>query len=232
MNNLQIFNNSEFGSIRTVTIDGEPWFVGKDIAEALGYSNASKAVINHVDDEDKQLIQSSQNGNFEIPNRGITIINESGLYALILSSKLASAKRFKRWVTSEVLPTIRRTGSYNTYNLDDRLMKVLELIANCPAENLPYLMSVLNRSGVPVEKPKIDKNVRIPESVKDFLETTNIINEPTADVYNGYCDYCYMNGFQPICHIAFSKCVNVLMETGTTVKKVNGKCVRVFFIKG
>ncbi len=228
MNDLQIFNNSEFGSIRTVTIDGEPWFVGKDIAEALGYVKPTDAVRKRVDDEDRGISK------METPSgkQNMTIINESGLYALILSSKLASAKRFKRWVTSEVLPTIRRTGSYNTYNLDDRLMKVLELIANCPAENLPYLMSVLNRSGVPVEKPKIDKNVHIPESVKDFLETTNIINEPTADVYNDYCDYCYMNGFQPICHITFSKCVNVLMETGTTVKKVNGKCVRVFFIKG
>lgn len=111
MNDLQIFSNSEFGNIRTVTIDGEPWFVGKDIAEALGYSNSSKAVMNHVDVEDKLIETSaySQNGNTV---GKLTFINESGLYSLILSSKLPNAKKFKRWVTSEVLPAIRKTGHY------------------------------------------------------------------------------------------------------------------------
>lgn len=116
MNDIQIFENSEFGTIRTITIDGEPWFVGKDVAEALGYSNASKAVINHVDDEDKQFIMfniaDSQNGNVPIGQSKTAFINESGLYALILSSKLPSAKKFKHWVTSEVLPAIRKTGYY------------------------------------------------------------------------------------------------------------------------
>lgn len=116
MNNLQIFSNAEFGNIRTVTIDGEPWFVGKDIAEALGYSNASKAVTNHVDSEDKQFmmcnIADSQNGNVLIGQSKTAIINESGLYSLILSSKLPNAKKFKRWVTGEVLPAIRKSGHY------------------------------------------------------------------------------------------------------------------------
>lgn len=107
MNDLQIFSNSEFGQIRTVTINGDPWFVGKDVAEALGYSNASKAVMNHVDAEDKITETSaySQNGNTV---GKLTFINESGLYSLILSSKLPNAKKFKRWVTSEVLPAIRK----------------------------------------------------------------------------------------------------------------------------
>lgn len=109
----------EFGNLRTVTIDGEPWFVGKDVAKALGYSNATKAVTTHVDTEDRDIIQSSQNGNLEIPNRGLTIINESGLYSLILSSKLPSAKDFKHWVTSEVLPTIRKTGGYINQDRED-----------------------------------------------------------------------------------------------------------------
>lgn len=112
MNDIQTFTNPEFGQIRTVTIDNEPWFVGKDVAERLGYSNASKAVIDHVDGEDKRIIQNSQNGNFEMPNRGLTIINESGLYSLVLSSKLPTAKAFKRWVTSEIIPSIRRNGGY------------------------------------------------------------------------------------------------------------------------
>ena len=113
MNKLQIFNSAEFGEIRTVTIDNEPWFVGKDVALALGYSNASKAVSVHVEEEDrilKVLEADSQNGN--VVKTQTALINESGLYALIFGSKLESAKRFKHWVTSEVLPTIRKTGSY------------------------------------------------------------------------------------------------------------------------
>ena len=113
MNQLQIFNNKEFGQIRTVTIDNEPWFVGKDVADALGYSNASKAVSVHVSKEDKilkTLEADSQNGN--VVKTQTALINESGLYALIFGGKLESAKRFKHWVTSEVLPTIRKTGSY------------------------------------------------------------------------------------------------------------------------
>lgn len=112
MNELQIFNSEEFGDIRTVTIENEPWFVGKDVAEALGYGNSRDALAAHIDDEDKTIIQKSDFPTLEIPNRGMAVINESGLYSLILSSKLPNAKRFKHWVTSEVLPTIRKTGSY------------------------------------------------------------------------------------------------------------------------
>ncbi len=109
MNKLQIFNSEEFGEIRTVTIDNEPWFVGKDVAEALGYSNTRDALATHVSEEDKNtvVISDGKRGN---PNQ--VVINESGLYALIFGSKLDSAKRFKHWVTSEVLPVIRKTGSY------------------------------------------------------------------------------------------------------------------------
>lgn len=108
MNDLQIFNNEEFGQIRTVTIDNEPWFVGKDVAEALGYSEPRSAVSKKVDDTDKGVAE------METPSgkQNMTIINESGLYALIFGSKLDSAKRFKHWVTSEVLPSIRKNGNY------------------------------------------------------------------------------------------------------------------------
>lgn len=121
MSEIQIFSNEEFGQIRTLTINGEPWMVGKDVAVALGYENSRKAIADHIDDEDKQIIQRSQNGTLEIPNRGMTIINESGLYSLIFGSKLEGAKRFKRWVTSEVLPAIRKSGSYSahSYRLKD-----------------------------------------------------------------------------------------------------------------
>ena len=108
MNKVKIFNSEEFGDVRTVTINGEPWFVGKDVADILGYQNGSRDINRHVHEEDRQ---NYQNGTFDSP-RGMTIINESGLYALIFGSKLESAVRFKHWVTSEVLPAIRRTGGY------------------------------------------------------------------------------------------------------------------------
>ena len=109
MQELQIFKNEEFGEVRTVAIDNEPWFVGKDIAEALGYSDTNKAVAMHVENEDKKLNDKTSPS---FGQRGATLINESGLYALIFGSKLESAKRFKHWVTSEVLPAIRKTGGY------------------------------------------------------------------------------------------------------------------------
>lgn len=112
INPFQLFNNPEFGDLRCIEKDGEPWFVGKDVATALGYANTKDAIYAHVDSEDKRIIQRSENTTLEIPNRGMTIINESGLYSLILSSKLEKAKRFKHWVTSEVLPALRKTGSY------------------------------------------------------------------------------------------------------------------------
>lgn len=107
---FQVFSNPEFGDIRTIVIDGEPWFVGNDVSALLGYSNVRKAVPDHVDDDDKQRTQIRYAGQL----RDITIINESGLYSLILSSKLPEAKKFKRWVTSEVLPSIRKHGAYMT----------------------------------------------------------------------------------------------------------------------
>ncbi len=110
MNELKIFNNKEFGSIRTVVIENEPWFVGKDVAEALGYSNPRKAMGDHVDDEDKGVTKCDTLGGVQ----ELTVINESGLYSLVMSSKLPNAKQFKRWVTSEVLPSIRKYGAYMT----------------------------------------------------------------------------------------------------------------------
>ena len=110
MNEITVFNNDEFGSIRAWVVDDEPWFVGKDIATILGYAKPENAIANHVDDEDKTstLIQGS-GSNYK--SKAI-LVNESGLYSLILSSKLPNAKKFKRWVTGEVLPSIRKTGSY------------------------------------------------------------------------------------------------------------------------
>lgn len=128
MNDLQVFRNAEFGELTLLEIDNEHWFVGKEVAEKIGYENGSRDINRHVSEEDRQIIRNYQNSTFEIPNRGLTIINESGLYSLILGSKLESAKRFKRWVTSEVLPAIRRTGSYSNQPTGGKLlaMAVLE----------------------------------------------------------------------------------------------------------
>lgn len=108
MNKLQIFKNSEFGEVRTVLKDGEPWMIGSDVAKSLLYTNPQKAIRDHVDEEDKlteRIVLSDQ-------SRNVILINESGMYSLVFGSKLESAKRFKKWVTSEVLPTIRKTGTY------------------------------------------------------------------------------------------------------------------------
>lgn len=114
MNKLEVFKNQEFGEVRTITIDNEPYFVGKDVALILGYTNPQKALRDHVDEEDK-----TRNESFTVNGTQGILINESGLYSLILSSKLPNARRFKRWVTSEVLPAIRKHGMYAINELID-----------------------------------------------------------------------------------------------------------------
>lgn len=118
---IKIFKNPQFGAIRTMEKDGEPWFAGKDVAIALGYSNPQKAIRDHIDSEDRTVNES-----FTVNGTPITLINESGLYSLILSSKLPTAKEFKRWVTSEVLPSIRKTGGYNA---DATMQSVVQTLA-------------------------------------------------------------------------------------------------------
>ena len=131
MNEIQIFNNSEFGQVRSLVINDEPWLVGKDVAEALGYDNPSKAIRVHVEEEDKRVgVQNvtpyiiDSLGRKQHP----TFINESGLYSLVLSSKLPSAKKFKRWVTSEVLPALRKTGQYQVKELSGQELMAKALI--------------------------------------------------------------------------------------------------------
>lgn len=131
MQALQRFNFEEL-PVRTLTVDNEPYFVGKDVAEILGYSNTRDALSKHVDEDDKEILTSRNTTLENLPNRGLTAVNESGLYSLIFSSKLESAKRFKRWVTSDVLPAIRKHGIYatdsvieNTLNNPDYIINIL-----------------------------------------------------------------------------------------------------------
>lgn len=124
MNELQVFNNQEFGSVRTLTLNDEPWFVGKDVAKILGYVDTNKAIAMHVDEDDKLNDKTA----LSLGQRGGWFINESGLYSLILSSKLPSAKKFKRWVTSEVLPALRKTGQYQVKELSGQELMAKALI--------------------------------------------------------------------------------------------------------
>lgn len=132
--NIKIFNNAEFGEIRVMLIDDDPWFVGKDIAVALGYNNPQKAIRDHVDEQDRGVNEMDTPGG----KQSIIVINESGLYSLIFSSKLESAQRFKHWVTHEVLPSIRKHGMYMTDNLLETAIAnpdfVIGLIQNMKAE--------------------------------------------------------------------------------------------------
>ena len=155
MSELQIFKNAEFGSVRTITIEGEPYFVGKYVAEILGYSNTRKALADHVDEEDKGVTKCDTPGGVQ----DLTVINESGLYSLILSSKMPNAKKFKRWVTSEILPTIRRHGLYAMdevlANPDILINALLELKAERERNaNLQAVVAVQNQQMIEMQ-PKV-----------------------------------------------------------------------------
>ena len=169
---IQIFNSNlhpEFGNLRTLTIDGEPWFVGKDVAEALGYFNTSKAIITHVADEDKiiKMLPNSQNGK----TIGKTyIINESGLYSLILSSKLEKAKPFKHWVTAEVLPTIRKTGGYINQGQEDLFIDTYMPFLDENYKNLFKLnLQALDQQNKTIRKQKVIIETQ-KQDIKDFQE--------------------------------------------------------------
>lgn len=187
MNEMQIFENEEFGKIRTLTINDEPWFVGKDVAGVLGYQNGSRDVNRHVDEEDRKMFtfQKYQNGTFNVPNRGLVIINESGLYALILSSKLPSAKRFKRWVTSEVLPALRKAGKYEIPRnkqyqptrplTTDDYEDAARTISKCHNSRLPIVIDLYRKAGLDIDEiPEMRKQSHSDGSSK--RELVDILN--------------------------------------------------------
>lgn len=152
MNELTVFQNPDFGAVRSLTMDGDPWFVGKDVASALGYRDSVNALKAHVDVEDKRGWQiTTPKG-----QQQATIINESGLYSLILSSKLPDAKKFKRWVTSEVLPAIRKTGRFAMDGPADRLtpddyIRAASIVAKCNDRRLPVALKLLETAGISPE---------------------------------------------------------------------------------
>lgn len=176
MNELQVFTNPEFGQVRTVTIEEEPWFVGKDVAVALGYESPRAAVSKKVDPEDKGVSE------METPSgkQQMTIINESGLYALIFGSKLESAKRFKHWVTHDVLPAIRKTGSYSIIPkaralTTDDYMKAAQLAATCRNERLPYVLGFLEQAGFNI--PEVTATPPALDGPVDCTEIQRLMDE-------------------------------------------------------
>lgn len=221
MNELTLFQNPEFGTIRSLTIDGEPWFVGKDVAEALGYSNTRKALADHVDEDDKTdgvTIRDSI-GRDQTP----VVINESGVYSLIFGSKLESARRFKHWVTSEILPTIRKTGSYSMNEKYDR-MELARIISSCKSATAVKTISALFEIGV---KPIASHTPTMGnDSVSVFLECYDsklLQRIPNQEVYKDYERFCCTNDFTAITQPNFSRRVHKL--TGLTVRRrrVNGE---------
>lgn len=178
---IVLFNNPNFGQVRTLMIDGEPWFVGKDIASKLGYTDTFGALKKHVDGDDKQ---NCQNDSFETP-RGLTIINESGLYSLILSSKLPTAKQFKHWVTSEVLPSIRKTGGYGITNNNAELFA--EIV------NLKQEIAEIKSLVIPTQSNYfLWKNSIATPLIKTI---SNILGLPIADTYKVIYDDMVLRGF-------------------------------------
>lgn len=212
MNEVKIFENQEFGRMRTVTIDGEPWFVGKDVAVALGYENASKSIRDHVDKEDKKVgVQNvtpsvtDSLGRIQYP----TWINESGVYALIFSSKLPSAKKFKHWVTREVLPAIRKNGGYGKADMDvtEIIMQTATAVCTELIRQLTPILQDLGAAAVqPVvlrEAPAIDvysnarcKMENFPAELRQQVDQMfDQMLKQQALNFSMIARYCTMNGY-------------------------------------
>lgn len=237
-NNIKVFENSEFGKVRTVILNDEPWFIGKDVTDILGYQNGSRDINRHVDEDDRQ---NYQNGTFE-SNRGMAIINESGLYSLILSSKLPTAKKFKRWVTSEVLPSIRKHGAYMTEDTIKKVMAEPDFIIKLATElkkeqeqNKQLTETCSQQQQVIGElKPKADyvdkilksnSLVTITQIAKDYGMSGQGMNKVLHDLHIIYsCNKQWLLYSQ---HQAkgytFSETVDIPREDGTTKVVMNTK---------
>lgn len=227
MNEVQIFKNDEFGEIGVVEREGEVWFVAADVTKILGYNNNSKAIKDHVDEEDKHLCK--YNESLGLSKFGAIIINESGLYSLILSSKLPTAKKFKRWVTSEVLPAIRKTGKYELVPVEveeshaqegqyldltqlelDQRIKIATIIASCRRERLALVAKVLSLDveGLKPVTPKEQKprEFATEDDIHDFIQSEWDKMENTVPVfvfYTRYQNWCRLKRIIPVAKQVF-----------------------------
>lgn len=210
-NEIRIFENEQFGKVRTLLIDGQPWFVGKDVAEALGYTNSRKALIDHVDEEDKGVTKRDTLGG----NQKLTIINESGLYCLIIKSKLEGARQFKRWVTSEVLPSIRKYGAYLT---EEALTRVTGDTSEAEKLFTELKKEKLRVKQLQKECDSLERLMAVTREANELLSTTNEllenrveVLEPKASYYDSVLD---SEELIPISLIA--------EDYGLTAQKLNG----------
>lgn len=194
MTEIQVFDNPEFGKIRTMEVNGEPYFVGKDIAERLGYAKPENALATHVDDEDKTttLIQGD-GSNYKSKT---TIINESGLYSLVLSSKLPGAKRFKRWVTSEVLPSIRRNGGYidgqETMSAEELMAKALVVAQQTLAAREVRIAQLTTQNTIMLPKAEYFDQLVERNTLTNFRETAKELNLPPKKFVQFLLDKKYL----------------------------------------
>ncbi|MCQ2581879.1 MAG: hypothetical protein MJ170_02750 [Alphaproteobacteria bacterium] len=243
MNQLQTFVNDELGKyVRSIQIDDQPWFIGRDVADALGYGNGNdrsksltNAIKDHVDEDDKRLIpyqefKGYQNGDLKnISHYGMMVINESGVYSLIFGSKLESARKFKHWVTSEVLPALRKHGVYGNMNPEYRL-KCAEIVSRTPAHAIKATAHMLGFD--------IPDNCLISERrqkqlaenpLKDFIETIDEIQPftPVQILWDNYLKWCESNSINPITRIDFSRKLVVFLDREIVNKKINGIKTRV-----
>ena len=190
--NTLVFNNDEFGNVRTVILNNNPWFVGKDVAECLGYTNSKKAIRDHVDDEDKIMGErnvtpsiTDKLGRVQYP----VFINESGLYALIFGSKLDKAKEFKHWVTSEVLPQIRKTGGYIPIEKDDDDLTIMAKALNIMQNTLEQKDELLAQKEevISKQKPLVDfaNTVSATPTTVDMKTMAKLLEKENQDIHMG-----------------------------------------------
>lgn len=190
--NTLVFNNDEFGNVRTVILNNNPWFVGKDVAERLGYTNSKKAIRDHVDDEDKIMGErnvtpsiTDKLGRVQYP----VFINESGLYALIFGSKLDKAKEFKHWVTSEVLPQIRKTGGYIPIEKDDDDLTIMAKALNIMQNTLEQKDELLAQKEevISKQKPLVDfaNTVSATPTMVDMKTMAKLLEKENQDIHMG-----------------------------------------------
>lgn len=192
MTEIQVFDNPEFGKIRTMEVNGEPYFVGKEVATILGYTNPRKAIADHVDEEDKGVTKCDTLGG----TQDMTIINESGLYSLVLSSKLPGAKRFKRWVTSEVLPSIRRNGGYidgqETMSAEELMAKALVVAQQTLAAREVRIAQLTTQNTIMLPKAEYFDQLVERNTLTNFRETAKELNLPPKKFVQFLLDKKYL----------------------------------------
>lgn len=192
MSEIQVFNNPEFGEIRMMELNGEPYFIGKEIATILGYTNPRKAITDHVDAEDKGVTKCDTLGG----TQDMTIINESGLYSLVLSSKLPGAKRFKRWVTSEVLPSIRRNGGYidgqETMSAEELMAKALVVAQQTLAAREARISQLTVQNTIMLPKAEYFDQLVERNTLTNFRETAKELNIPPRQFVQFLLDKKYL----------------------------------------